>query len=78
MTLAASYLLPVCGVRVPLWQSYILGFSLASAVGQNFVYLTITWFNPLVMTTIATTRKFFTIVFSMILYGHAIGPWQWG
>ena len=56
----------------------MVGFSLASAAGQNFIYYTITCFNPLVMTTIATTRKFFTIVFSVVLYGHTIGPKQWG
>lgn len=59
-------------------QCYLLAFSLASAVGQNFIFYTITSFNPLVMTTITTTRKFFTIVFSVIFYGHAIGTRQWG
>eukprot|EP00903_Cladosiphon_okamuranus_P014432 g13392.t1 len=62
----------------PLVMCYVLGFSLASAVGQHFIYYTITCFNPFVMTTIATTRKFFSIVSSVIFYGHAIGPNQWG
>lgn len=59
-------------------QSYVLGFSLAAAFGQNFIYYTISNFNPLVCTTITTTRKFFTIVCSVIIFGHAIGPKQWG
>ncbi|CAM9538177.1 unnamed protein product, partial [Ectocarpus sp. 8 AP-2014] len=62
----------------PFVMRYVLGFSLASAAGQNFVFCTITWFNPLVLTTITTTRKFFTIVLSVILYGHTIGLRQWG
>ena len=35
----------------------LIVYSLASAVGQNFIYYTITQFNPLVLTTITTTRK---------------------
>lgn len=59
-------------------QCYVLGLSLASAAGQNFVYFTITSFNPLVCTTISTTRKFFTIVFSVLFFGHPIEASQWG
>eukprot|EP00752_Nemacystus_decipiens_P004865 g4428.t1 len=62
----------------PLLMCCILSFSLASTAGQNFIFYTITTFNPLVMTTIATTRKLFTIVLSVVLYGHTIGPPQWG
>ncbi|CAM9229446.1 unnamed protein product [Ectocarpus sp. 6 AP-2014] len=62
----------------PSVMSYVLGFSLAAAFGQNFIYYTISNFNPLVCTTITTTRKFFTIVCSVIIFGHAIGPKQWG
>eukprot|EP00752_Nemacystus_decipiens_P008669 g7737.t1 len=62
----------------PLATGYVLGLSLASAVGQNFVYFTITSFNPLVCTTISTTRKFFTIVFSVLFFGHPIEAPQWG
>jgi UDP-galactose transporter B1 len=35
----------------------IIIYSLASAVGQNFIYFVITQFNPLVLTTVTTTRK---------------------
>jgi hypothetical protein len=31
----------------------------AAASGQIFIFLTLTWFSPLVCTTITTTRKFF-------------------
>ena len=43
----------------------ILIYSLASAVGQNFIYYTITQFNPLVLTTVTTTRKIFTTLYSV-------------
>ncbi|CAM9740108.1 unnamed protein product [Ascophyllum nodosum] len=62
----------------PAALSAVLGFSLAAALGQNFIYLTISNFNPLVCTTITTTRKFFTIVFSVLLFGHTINSRQWG
>ncbi|CAM9812747.1 unnamed protein product, partial [Hapterophycus canaliculatus] len=62
----------------PAIASYIFGFSLASACGQNFIFYTISNFSPLTCTTITTTRKFFTIIFSVIMFGHPIGPNQWG
>ena len=40
-------------------------YSLASAVGQNFVYYTLTQFNPLVLTTVTTTRKIFSTLYSV-------------
>ena len=36
----------------PLHRWAIVIYSLASAVGQNFIYYTITQFNPLVLTTV--------------------------
>eukprot|EP00903_Cladosiphon_okamuranus_P014426 g13387.t1 len=62
----------------PSVMTYVLGFSLAAAFGQNFIYYTISNFNPLVCTTITTTRKFFTIMCSVLLHGHPITSEQWG
>lgn len=62
----------------PAVMSSLLGFSLAATLGQNFIYFTISNFNPLVCTTITTTRKFFTILFSVLVYGHPINAAQWG
>ena len=45
----------------------ILKFSLCSAFGQVFIFFTITGPGPLVCTTITTTRKFFTILLSVML-----------
>merc|ERR1712070_299457 len=38
----------------------ILIYSLSSAIGGNFIYFTLTQFNPLVLTTVTTTRKIFS------------------
>ena len=46
--------------RNPEVINAIMVYSLASAVGQNFIYYTITQFNPLILTTVTTTRKIFT------------------
>ena len=61
-----------------LKQCYVLGLSLASTLGQNFIYLAISSFNPLVCTTISTTQRFFTIIFSVLMFGHRIAAHQWG
>jgi len=56
----------------------ILLWSLASAVGQNFIYYTITQFNPLVLTTVTTVRKIFTTVFSVLRDpSNSLSAGQW-
>ena len=47
------------------------------AVGQIFIFLCITWYSSLVTTTITTTRKFFTILFSVLHFGHSFAMGQW-
>eukprot|EP00611_Tribonema_gayanum_P029920 TRINITY_DN815_c1_g2_i2.p1 TRINITY_DN815_c1_g2~~TRINITY_DN815_c1_g2_i2.p1 ORF type:complete len:356 (-),score=153.18 TRINITY_DN815_c1_g2_i2:376-1443(-) len=55
----------------------LFGFALTAALGQNFIYFTISHFSSLVCTTITTTRKFFTILFSVLFFGHPMSPKQW-
>jgi UDP-galactose transporter B1 len=49
----------------------------AAASGQVFIFLTLTWFTPLICTTITTTRKFFTILLSVLHFGHVFSATQW-
>ncbi|CAI9092692.1 OLC1v1028009C1 [Oldenlandia corymbosa var. corymbosa] len=56
----------------------ILLYCLCGAVGQNFIFLTISRFGSLTNTTITTTRKFVSIVVSSLLSGNALSPKQWG
>ena len=66
-------------VRNPEVLHAILVYSLASAVGQNFIYYTITQFNPLVLTTVTTTRKIFTTVYSVFRNpANHLAMGQWG
>ena len=55
----------------------LLVINMTVAVGQIFIFLTITWYSSLVCTTITTTRKFFTILLSVMYFGHHFTPMQW-
>jgi drug/metabolite transporter (DMT)-like permease len=65
------------GVQYPNVLLDIFLFSLVGALGQNFIYYTIYNFGALVCSIITTTRKFFTILFSVLFYGHTLTSWQW-
>jgi len=56
----------------------IFFYCLCGAVGQNFIFLTISRFGSLTNTTITTTRKFVSIVVSSLLSGNPLSPIQWG
>jgi UDP-galactose transporter B1 len=47
------------------------------SVGQIFIFLCIAWYSSLVTTTITTTRKFFTILLSVLHFGHSFTVGQW-
>ncbi|PAA73361.1 hypothetical protein BOX15_Mlig007311g1, partial [Macrostomum lignano] len=58
-----------------LWD--ILLFSLCSALGQLFIFATVVNYGPLNCSLVTTTRKFFTILGSVILFGHPLTNRQW-
>jgi UDP-galactose transporter B1 len=45
---------------------------ICSAAGQCFIFYVIACFDPLVCTTITTTRKMFTVLFSISFKGHVL------
>ncbi|XP_065666868.1 solute carrier family 35 member B1 isoform X2 [Hydra vulgaris] len=53
-----------------LWNMML--FSIASALGQNFIFTTVSHYGPLTCSVITTTRKFFTILFSILFFGNPI------
>lgn len=61
----------------PAMIRHVALFSLTSALGQNFIFLTLKHFDALVLTTVTTTRKFFTILVSVVMYGHTLTTTQW-
>jgi len=64
--------------RHPSIISHLLSFAFASALGQNFIFMTISYFGPLVCSLVTTTRKFFTILASVIFFGNAMTNRQVG
>jgi len=58
-----------------LWQ--ISTFSIASALGQFFIFMCVTEFGPLPCSIITTTRKFFTVLASVVFFGNSLITRQW-
>lgn len=52
-------------------------FSCLSAIGQLFIFLTVAEYGPLPCSVITTTRKFFTVLTSVFLFGNALTRTQW-
>lgn len=61
----------------PVIFGKILKFAVCSAVGQSFIFYTIANFDPLVCTTVTTTRKVFSVLLSIFLHGHQLSPQGW-
>ncbi|CAH0516861.1 unnamed protein product [Peronospora belbahrii] len=64
-------------IENPAILKSVFYFSVCSSLGQNFIYFTIQQFSALTCTTITTTRKFFTILFSVVWYGHELSLMSW-
>ncbi|XP_012942758.1 solute carrier family 35 member B1 [Aplysia californica] len=63
--------------RYPYVLFNMISFSLASAVGQMFIFITVTTFGPLTCSIVTTTRKFFTILGSVIIFQNPMSGRQW-
>lgn len=55
----------------------ILLFGVTSALGQTFIFMTVVYFGPLTCSIVTTTRKFFTILGSVLLFGNVMSAMQW-
>jgi UDP-galactose transporter B1 len=61
----------------PVTIVLVLGNGVVSSVGQAFVFATITRFSSLTCSIITCSRKFTTILLSIVLFGHHISFVQW-
>lgn len=52
-------------------------FASLSAIGQLFIFLTVADFGPLPCSIVTTTRKFFTVLTSVFLFGNKLTNFQW-
>lgn len=57
--------------------SKIIKFAVCSAVGQSFIFYTIANFDPLVLSTVTTTRKIVSVLLSIFLKGHSLSHMGW-
>jgi UDP-galactose transporter B1 len=57
--------------------SLIWKFSLCSAIGQSFIFYTVARFDPLVCSTVTTTRKILSVLYSILFKGHSIAGQGW-
>lgn len=65
--------------KSPEFVQALMVFSLCSALGQCFIYYTLTEFSPLLCSTVTTTRKIFSTVYSVFRYpGNSLNEMQWG
>jgi UDP-galactose transporter B1 len=57
------------------WHLILL--ALAGAFGQLFIFMMVSGYGPLPCSIVTTTRKFFTVLFSILFLGNAITGRQW-
>lgn len=55
----------------------VIQFSICSAVGQSFIFFTVAHFDPLVCSTVTTTRKIFSVLLSIFTKGHVMTMQGW-
>ncbi|KAI5371107.1 putative UAA transporter [Septoria linicola] len=55
----------------------ILGFAITGALGQVFIFRTLSKFGSLVLVGVTVTRKMLTMIISVVWFGHALSGMQW-
>lgn len=55
----------------------VLGFAVCGAIGQVFIFYTLSNFSSLILVTITLTRKMLTMILSVIWFGHRLATTQW-
>ncbi|XP_076751326.1 solute carrier family 35 member B1 homolog meigo [Xylocopa sonorina] len=63
--------------RYPSTLWHVATFSIAGAFGQYFIFLTVAEFGPLPCSIVTTTRKFFTVLGSILIFGNSLTSRQW-
>jgi UDP-galactose transporter B1 len=63
--------------RHPSTIQWLAALGICSALGQMFIFSIVTTFGPLWCSIVTTTRKFFTILFSVLYFGNSLTPQQW-
>ncbi|CAH1647859.1 unnamed protein product [Spodoptera littoralis] len=56
---------------------FLIGLAFVGALGQMFIFFMVAEYGPLPCSVVTTTRKFFTVLTSVIIFGNALLPRQW-
>ncbi|KAI1281358.1 solute carrier family 35 member B1 [Xylaria sp. FL0933] len=62
--------------RNPSVWSDILGFAACGAIGQVFIFYTLSTFSSVLLVTVTVTRKMFTMMLSVVAFGHRLTRMQ--
>uniref|UniRef100_A0A023G3L0 Putative udp-galactose transporter related protein n=1 Tax=Amblyomma triste TaxID=251400 RepID=A0A023G3L0_AMBTT len=63
--------------KYPALVPNILLFTVTGALGQILIFRTVSEFGPLPCSVVTTTRKFFTVLGSVIIFNNPLGTRQW-
>jgi UDP-galactose transporter B1 len=55
----------------------ILAFAASGAIGQIFIFLTLSMHGSLILVTVTVTRKLFTMLLSVVWFRHPLTSGQW-
>ncbi|KAF9895397.1 UDP-galactose transporter [Aspergillus nanangensis] len=72
LTTAISFL-----SRHPEALKHVLGFAACGAIGQLFIFYTLSRFSSLLLVTVTVTRKMLTMLLSVFWFGHSLSAGQW-
>ncbi|KJZ78933.1 hypothetical protein HIM_01706 [Hirsutella minnesotensis 3608] len=63
--------------RYPSVWKDVLGFAACGAIGQVFIFYTLSTFSSVLLVTVTVTRKMFTMILSVVAFGHSLSRMQW-
>ncbi|XP_073836013.1 solute carrier family 35 member B1 homolog meigo [Musca autumnalis] len=63
--------------RHPELWGHLAMLALCGCLGQLFIFLMVSGFGPLACSVVTTTRKFFTVLCSVVIFGNVLLPRQW-
>ncbi|GAB7351937.1 hypothetical protein MBLNU459_g2474t1 [Dothideomycetes sp. NU459] len=55
----------------------IMAFAACGALGQVFIFYTLSTFGSLLLVTVTVTRKMLTMILSVVWFGHTLSSMQW-
>lgn len=64
-------------MRFPNVLTNLALLALTGALGQLFIFIMVSSFGPLACSVVTTTRKFFTVLFSVLFFGNPLTNRQW-